>query len=231
MKIILLTLLLFLLPFVNSYEYEQSYSTNVVVHIDTGENKVNITLEGQTNIYSITNSTNSYTLNFKRNVSCVNSSNTTNVVNYYTTNTYQSNSNVSEPLNTMTSTCQKIADAYGDASSYYKPLLECTASKSQCEKDRDIGKVNSDKFISLEPTYNTCLNEKKNVESQLTSCSTNLNQITSEKTAKESELSQAKSNSSMYGWGLLILAIIIGGYFYSKTKKTAKHPLEGMPPS
>lgn len=222
-----LWIILFILamPIIYASEEEHTFSTSLTLKIDTGDNKINILVEGTNSSYTIVNSTNSYTISFKRNVSCTNSSQQ--VANYY----YGASvDNVSVALTEMSAKCQKIADAYGEASSYYKPLLECTTSKSQCEKDRDSYKQNSDKLASLEATHNTCVNEKKNFENQLTTCNSNYQTLQSTSTENESQLNQAKSTKTMYGWGLLMAAIAIAGYFYHHNKKEKAHPLEGMPP-
>lgn len=224
-KIIIISYLFFLLTHnVFADTAEHSFSSNVILTIDTGANTINILIEGNNNTYSFTNSTNSYTINFKRNITCSNS--TQQVINYY----YDSYpNNVSNILNQMTSQCQRIADAYGDASSYYKPLLECTTSKSQCEKDRDIHKQNSDKAISLEANYNTCLTEKKNFETQFTTCNIEQSKIKADILSQESQLEQAKSNSKLYGWASLALLLAAIIYFYKQKKKEKETPLERMP--
>lgn len=224
MKKYILLLLLFI-PFAFANTEEKTFSSSLTLRIDTGDNIVNILIEGTNSTYSIANSTNSYTIHFKRNVTCSNS--TQQVANYYYGTAVD---NVSVVLTEMSSKCQKIADAYGDASSYYKPLLECTTGKSQCEKDRDSYKQNSDKLVSLESNHNTCLNDKKNMESQFASCSTNLQALQSTSSENETKLKDASSTRTMYGWGLVIAAIAIAGYFYHTKKKERAHPLEGMPP-
>ena len=159
-------LLLFLLQIAFADTTEHSFSSGVTLTIDTGINNINILVEGNNNTYSITNSTNSYTINFKRNISCSNSTQQT-VNNYYSSG---GGDNISIAINQMSSSCQKIADAYSDTKSYYQPLLDCTTSKSQCEKEKDIYKQNSDKVVSLDSSYNNCLAEKKNFETQFNNC-------------------------------------------------------------
>lgn len=227
-KLIYLWVML-LLPYIAyAATYEETFQTSVSVAIDTGINIINISIEGQTNIYSISNSTNIYTINIKRNVTCSNSSSQY-VSNYYN---YCNNGNNLTTLDRLTTTCKNIADAYGDASAYYKPLLECTTLKSQCEKDRDVYKVGYDKVISLEGNYNNCITEKTNVQSQLTTCSTEISQVRIEKTNQETQLKDIQSSSGMFKFGFFILLIGVIIFVATKyKKKESKHPLDSsMPP-
>ena len=194
---------------------EQSYSAIIKVGIDTGTNIINVTFdEATTNTYPITNSTNSFTVNFKRNASCSDSS----------------ASNISSSITSLSSTCQKIAEAYGDSSSFYKQLLECTTTKTQCEKDKESFGKEKDGLKGFESNYNTCINEKKNADVQFTACNIEHAKLRNDKENVDKKLKDTQSKSSLYGWGLLIAVAGIVGYYYKQKKKEELHPLEGTPP-
>lgn len=200
---------------------EQSLSSTITVGINTGSNTVNVTFEGSTNIFTISNSTNSYSVSYKRNVSCSDTS--SNALN-------ELSIACKSYISTLSSTCQKITEAYGDASSYYKPLLECTTYKTQCEKDKETFQKERDILKPFETNYNNCLNEKKNTEARFSTCDIEYNRLQNNSTSISRELKDVKGKSNMYGFGLLVAVIIGVGYYYREKKKQSEHPTEGVAP-
>ena len=165
-KLIVFYFLLILIPYV--FAGEESF-INIIsvktIYTNTSnssiEASVNITTEQDTHVFNcISNSTNSWNFNLRRNVST-------------TADVTKDLANLSGTMSSLTSTCDTIAKQYGDINRYFSLYNQCNVDYEGCKKERTDKQTKIDELSPFKPNYEKCSKD-------LSDTQTNLNKYSNE---------------------------------------------------
>lgn len=195
----------------NAEVFEDDFESRVTVDINTGSNLMWVVIEGSNHSFSISNSTNSYTIDYEKNVSC----------------TDATTRNLTNTITSLSSTCNKIAQAYDDASSYYKPLLDCTSQKIQYETEKNNAIKEREELKPFKSNYESCINEKIALNGRIASLEVSSANLQNQLNSTSIKLNSTRSTSTLYLW-IAIIAAVVAIYLFRKDRtKEAPPPLQG----
>ena len=211
MKKTLLIMLLVLVIDVMAASKTETFSFNY--KIKTYDNVVNISIDDS-----------SYTsYNCSINNADIITKNIDRTVNYDCPTCIDQN-NITSGLSALTSTCNSIAIAYQDISSYYKPYVECKASLSSCDTSLAYIKTDADAKVKTESDLKAQTTEyesvkKKNSELEISSAACAI-----------SDMKLQKDDKWWFGAiGAIIGAVLSWWWFVKRIQVTTDIDKETMP--
>lgn len=215
----------FLLSF-SVFADEQTFTNIIQVNINftSANNNLNsseigtitIITEQDTHTYNtLTNTTNSFNFNLKRNVT--GSVDIASQLNNFTGN-----------VNSLVQTCNQITQQYGDVNKYFNLYATCNSERDGCNKAKETQKAKLDEFTHFKGQYEECSNDLSEINKKVNLFS---NEIIPSWQANMTamRITTDKANKSKWLYAIIGAAIVAVIFAWKEAKLTPRTSREKQP--